>query len=394
MARSMAVQEHIARSASGAGDDSCAADRPRAAARRRVALILPAHDEEAAVDETMESILASTRIPDEVIVADGMSRDRTVEKCLAFRARGLPVRVVPNPAVYPGAGRNAGARATECEILLFADFGNQMDRHWIERMVAPLEESEAAELVTGVYHALVKIEFERCAACINYPKLVAHERLSAAEQRLAPPPNKAGGNIACARALWARAGGVPGWLRAAEDKLFVRKLAALGARSVVARDAVMNHHMRSNAAQVYRQYFHYGRGDGQTGILSPIFIKLLAIYGVLLGMVGAAPLAPALPFLAVLLFAVYIGGGGIRKLRRHDALRLPIDLFYAAQILLARDCGTLAGTIAGWVDWALVPRYRRNHADYLRGTTSAAPRVLPLAPAGPALTPTPGAPRA
>ena len=150
---------------------------------RRVALVMPVRNEEAAVDETMAAILASTRLPDEVVIGDGGSTDRTVAKCLEWRARGLDVKVVDNPALFPGAGRNAAARATECEILLFCDFGNHVDPRWVERMLAPFEADPAAEFVVGMYYPLVKSDFEQCVACVNYPVMVAVQRMTEAERR-------------------------------------------------------------------------------------------------------------------------------------------------------------------------------------------------------------------
>lgn len=80
--------------------------------RRRVSvsLVMPVRNESPRVAATMEAILGSSRLPDEIIVADGLSTDDTVARFNAYQGRGVEIRVVNNPAIYSGGGRNAGAR--------------------------------------------------------------------------------------------------------------------------------------------------------------------------------------------------------------------------------------------------------------------------------------------
>jgi uncharacterized protein len=76
----------------------------------RVAVVVPALNEEAALRQTLPRALA---VADELVVSDGGSVDETVE--VAFR---LGARVVTGPAGR-GGQLNRGAAATSAEILLF-----------------------------------------------------------------------------------------------------------------------------------------------------------------------------------------------------------------------------------------------------------------------------------
>lgn len=333
----------------------------------RVALIMPVLNEEAAVDETMAAILASTRVPDEIVIGDGGSTDRTVEKILSYRERGLNVKVVPNPARLPGGGRNAAAGATDCEILLFCDFGNRIDPHWVERIVARFDEEPPVDLVFGVYYPLVKSDFEHCVACINYPAMRAVERMSIAERRHALPPAAMGGgsNAGCTRAVWRQAGGFPEWLRAAEDTLFIRKLRKIGALFDLVPDAVVSHHMRSDVHSIFRQYFTYHRGSGRTRFVSRHLLRPALIYGGLLAAAAASPTMPWLGAVAVLAYVAYVYRAGLGKIIKFDGrLAKAVYVPQAAGILLARDCGALLGCAAGIADWMLKPIYRRNYYAY------------------------------
>ncbi|HET7498442.1 MAG TPA: glycosyltransferase, partial [Candidatus Eisenbacteria bacterium] len=54
-----------------------------------VALIVTVRNEEASIDALLDSLLGGSRAPDEIVVADGGSTDRTVER-LRHRAASDP----------------------------------------------------------------------------------------------------------------------------------------------------------------------------------------------------------------------------------------------------------------------------------------------------------------
>lgn len=337
---------------------------------RRIALIMPVRNEEASIDETMAAVVASTRLPDEIVIGDGRSTDRTVSKCLEYaRSGGLTLKVVDNPALVPGAGRNVATCASDGEILLFCDFGNLVDSHWIERMVAPFEADPSVDFVIGMYYPLVKSDFERCVALVNYPVFIEVQRMSEDERKTFVPGrlSAGGSSLACTRAMWERAGGFPGWLNAGEDKLFGLKLRRLGARTVVALNTGVKHHMRSSLSQIFRQYVRNGRGEGRINSPSRHLPKLLAVYGVLLGLIIAgAAISPWLWVAAAALFGAYVWRAAIdRMFKLDDRMRRPVHFANAVAILVVRDWGTLIGNLLGKFDWLLKPAYRRNHDAYM-----------------------------
>src|SRR5438105_11723098 len=79
-----------------------------------VSVIIPALDEEEPIAGVVRECFA-TGLPDEVIVVDNGSADRTAE-----RARGAGARVVTAPRGY-GRACAAGVRALspECDIVVF-----------------------------------------------------------------------------------------------------------------------------------------------------------------------------------------------------------------------------------------------------------------------------------
>jgi glycosyltransferase involved in cell wall biosynthesis len=84
-----------------------------------LSFIVPAHNEEALIGETLTILKASAEQvgePFEIIVADDASTDRTAE---IARLRGASVVPVEHRQI--AATRNAGARAARGDILIFVD---------------------------------------------------------------------------------------------------------------------------------------------------------------------------------------------------------------------------------------------------------------------------------
>jgi glycosyltransferase involved in cell wall biosynthesis len=67
----------------------------------KITVAIPVYNEEKYIASCLESIMRGTRLPDEILVADGGSVDRTREI-----ARELGATVIPNPRKNAASGRN------------------------------------------------------------------------------------------------------------------------------------------------------------------------------------------------------------------------------------------------------------------------------------------------
>src|ERR1044072_4428653 len=85
-----------------------------------ISIIIPAYNEERFIGTVLES-LAAQEIdePVEVVVGDAHSNDRKREVVMSFRDRFASVKVVYGG--LPSVGRNAGARASSGDPLVFLD---------------------------------------------------------------------------------------------------------------------------------------------------------------------------------------------------------------------------------------------------------------------------------
>ena len=337
--------------------------------RVRVALVMPVRNEKANVRSTLDAMFSSSRLPDEIIIADGMSSDETVAEIMRYADRGIPLRVLPNPARYSGGGRNVGIRGSNCEIILLADFGNVVDADWAEQMIRPFEERDDIDIVAGPHRPLVRSAFEHCMASIQYYDEYSMKQFTSA-QKIAQLPavfTPGSASLAVTRRMWEICAGYPEWLHRAQDKLFTRKARQLGARFAIAWCAHISHHMRGSSREVFMQFFSYGRGNGQSRYLDPRFLKLGAFYGMLSLLCGFALAGPQTPVLVTGIYLAYCYRYGLRKVIAIDGgLKQARYLRLVIQVLLARDLGSLAGHVVGWTEWLLVPTFRRRFNAYMR----------------------------
>jgi glycosyltransferase involved in cell wall biosynthesis len=104
----------------------------------RVSVIIPALNEEEPIAAVVGDCLA-TNLPDEVIVVDNGSTDRTAEN-----ARAVGAKVVVEPLAGYGRACAAGIRALspECKIVVFLDGDGSDCPELMRKLVQPIADGE------------------------------------------------------------------------------------------------------------------------------------------------------------------------------------------------------------------------------------------------------------
>jgi len=118
-----------------------------------VSVIIPAYNREQFVGEAICSVLAQTRCPDEIVVVDDGSGDRTCEIANSF---GGIVRCVRQENRGVSEARNTGVREAQGDVLAFLD----SDDLWLPQKL----EKQMAHLVT---HPETEIVFTHMQAFLS-----------------------------------------------------------------------------------------------------------------------------------------------------------------------------------------------------------------------------------
>lgn len=186
------------------------ADLIAAKAGRRVAVVLPALDEEATVGAIVTAVLPLTVGPaplvDELVVMDSGSTDRTVEVAAAAGARVvLRTDVVPELAPVPGKGEVLwrSLAATTADIVCYLDSDLvDFDPAFVPALLGPLLTAPGVALVKGFYRRPLRLETTQAdTGGGRVTELLVRPLLAALRPELAGVVQPLGGEYAGTREL-------------------------------------------------------------------------------------------------------------------------------------------------------------------------------------------------
>lgn len=268
----------------------------------KVSLIATFRNEMSHLEAWWESLLAQTRLPDEVVIVDGGSDDGTWEYLNSVNPP-FSLRLESFPGSNISAGRNRAVGLAAHEVIAVTDGGCVLRPDWLAELVEPLERDESLQVVAGVYQPLPDDFFQRVSACVTLPRL---EEINPG--RFLPSAR----STAYRRGAWEAAGGYPEWLAFGEDMYFNHTWKRLGIDYIVKKEAVVDWRMRPGLAPFFRQYYHYAWGDGRSGMYPKRHLIRYAVYA--WGVGGAALLGRKWWFWAVTLpgGAAYAGRSWLR----------------------------------------------------------------------------------
>ena len=96
-----------------------------------VSVIVTVLNESEAIERLLESLESQTRLPDEVVIADGGSTDGTLEALGAWASAGrIPLRILEEPGANISEGRNAAIAAATGEVIATTDSGVRLETDW------------------------------------------------------------------------------------------------------------------------------------------------------------------------------------------------------------------------------------------------------------------------
>lgn len=229
---------------------------PQASPDLSISLVIPVRNEEETLARLVASIRAQTRPPEEVVLVDGGSTDRTVELARELSAGDARFRVVEAGEATPGRGRNVGVLAARHSWVAFTDAGISLEPDWLERLAEKVEEDPSIEVVYGNVEPVTGTFFERCAAIAYVAPKVPGEGGAVRGLFIA--------SALMRREVWRRVGGFPD-LRAAEDLIFMERVGALGVRTAWAPTATVWWQLQPTLARTFRRFTLYSRHNVWAG---------------------------------------------------------------------------------------------------------------------------------
>lgn len=119
----------------------------RADLTQRISVIVCAHNEAQFIRPCLHSLLAQSRVPDEILVINNASTDET-----AAVARQVPgVRVVDEPRKGLVVARETGRREARGDILVYVDADCRAPLRWLERVERRFAAAAGLIALSGPY---------------------------------------------------------------------------------------------------------------------------------------------------------------------------------------------------------------------------------------------------
>lgn len=96
----------------------------------KISVVIPVYNEEKHIRACLNALVQNTRKPDEILLADGGSTDRTRK----LAARFPEVTILDNPRRTAAAGRNVGIRHARGDVIAFTDGDCIVAKNWLEEI--------------------------------------------------------------------------------------------------------------------------------------------------------------------------------------------------------------------------------------------------------------------
>lgn len=303
----------------------------------KTSLIITLKNEESTILELLNSIVKQSKKPDELLIVDGGSVDKTVEIIKNFmNHKKIPTRVLIKRNTNIAKGRNIAIKNAKYDLIAVTDGGCRLDKNWLRNITDPFRKDEKLEVVFGLYKVLGKSLIGKCfAGFFNYKTNTKNLTLLEISSR----------SVSFKKSAWKKVGGYPEWLYTAEDSTFFINLKK-NCKCTISRNAIVFwEHNRETICKIYRMLYLYGKGAGEANIYLYRHILLLSMYvcGISLFLVGIKYIF-LLP-LSIILALIHLSRGSIYTYREVNSYRV---FFIMPFILLVRDLGLILGHLNGF----------------------------------------------
>jgi len=305
----------------------------------RISLVTTVFNEENTITAFLKSIASQTKLPDEVIIVDGGSKDETIRRISKFKfphVENAPKIKIILKNGNRSVGRNEAIQKASNEIVAITDAGCILDKNWLNNLVKPFSD-KSIDVVAGYYKGVSETVFQKCLIPFV---LVMKDKVN--EKDFLPATR----SMAIRQSVWKKAGKFDEKFSHNEDYAFANKLKTIGAKIFFRKDAIVNWLPRKNFKQAFIMFFRFAFGDAQAKIfrekVAYIFLRyIFALYIIFLSVVERSKYLYGLDVLFLIFYIVWAIFKNYRYVQSLKAI------FYLPLLQFTSDLAVILGTSFG-----------------------------------------------
>lgn len=308
-----------------------------------ISVCITVFNEEQSISALLDSLLNQTRKPDEIVIVDGGSRDKTIEIINHFQQKDRRIKLLKEKCSR-AEGRNLSVETAKNEIIAITDAGCLVHRDWLEQITEPFRNKEI-EVSAGFYKMVGESDMSRAMSV--YLGVTPGKF----DVKFLPSTR----SIAFKKRIWEQVGGFPENLEGtAEDTIFDLKLVKSEAKIARVKTAIVEWGMPESLPEFFKKIRDYAKGDAESknwvfpgkGITShnikAIFVLLRYIVAVLL-LVLSFKYTPLFP-IPMVLFLLYLVWAFRKVFLEFGKASIAI---YGPVLQITADLGVIIGLIDG-----------------------------------------------
>ncbi len=220
----------------------------------KYSVLTPVLNEESNIVRVLQTIENQTYLPDEVVIVDGGSKDKTIDNIKQYQKNSkLNIVLVISPVRNLGHQRNLAVKTAKNNIVLHIDAGTLPDKHYAANMIGPFAEYENIDLVGGISFPIVDSKWARY---FTFRNKKYHFKFH----------DKPNGNVVAYRKDLALQALYPEYLTyAGEDTVFFYRYQKLSKNWIFNRDAFILWDLPTNPKDTESKLRNYMLGNFEVG---------------------------------------------------------------------------------------------------------------------------------
>lgn len=221
----------------------------------KVSIVITVFNEEKTISKLLNSLVVQSKKPNEIIVIDAGSTDKTLKIIRHFQKKDRRIKVLIEKCSR-SKGRNLGVEISKNELIAMTDAGCIADKNWLKNIIEPFKYKNVG-IVAGFYEMVGSKPFQKALSVFLGVTPSKFDVMFLPSTR----------SVAFRREVWEKIGGFPENLDdTAEDTIFNYKALREGVKFARVKNAIVEWGMPTRFSEGIRKMFLYAKGDAKSMI--------------------------------------------------------------------------------------------------------------------------------